>query len=167
VRQGLAVAGRKSGQDQVAVAIVAGGSSFGGPDRVQDAQVVRVGEVALPDGGCGLFGAVAAEDVGEYGDRLARIRTTRAARRGLVREVSGAFLADALVAPEFGSWPGAGLRVGGRCRDGEDERQVGVGAACYRRVEPLPVLAAGDERDSGVHGGALGGVPGNRIRQVG
>ena len=158
--------GRKSGQDHVAVAVVAGGCGFGGPDRVEDAQVVRVGQVTLPYRGCGQLGAVAAKDIGEYSDRVARIRITRAARRGLFWEVSGAFLADALIAPEFGSVPGTGLGVGGPRRDGEDERQVGVGAAGHRRVQPLPVLAAGDERDPGVHGGALGRVAGDRVRQV-
>ena len=81
-------------------------------------------------------------------------------------QVSGAFAADAVVAVEFGSGAGAGLRVGGPGRGGEHERQVGVGAAGHRRVQPLPVLAAGDQRDPGVHGGALGGVPGDRVGQV-
>jgi len=70
VRERLAVAGRERGGDQVAVAVVAGGGGFGGPDGVQGSEVVGVGQVALPDRGGGLFGAVAAEDVGEHGDRL-------------------------------------------------------------------------------------------------
>ena len=69
----LPVAGRERGQDQVAVAVVAGGCGFGGPDRVQDGQVVGVGQVALPDRGGGQLGAVAAQDVGEHGDRLPRV----------------------------------------------------------------------------------------------
>jgi hypothetical protein len=156
MRQGLAVAGQEGGQDQVAVAVVAGGCGFGGPDRVEDAEMVGVGQAALPDGGCGQFGAVAAEDVGEDGDRLAWVRSAGAGRRGFGWEVSGALLADALVAAEFGSCADTGLRVGGSRWGGEDEGQVGVGASSHRRVQPLPVLSAGDQGDAGVHGGALG-----------
>ena len=68
VRERLPVAGRERGHDQLAVAVVAGSFGFGGPDRVEDGQVVGVGEVALPDRGGGKLGAVAAEDVGEHGD---------------------------------------------------------------------------------------------------
>ena len=39
-----AVSGRQGGQEQVAVALLAGGGSLGGPDRVQQGQVVGVGE---------------------------------------------------------------------------------------------------------------------------
>ena len=71
VRERLAVAGRERGHDQVAVTVVAGGGGFGGPDGVQDGEVVGVGQVPLPDRGGGHLGAVAAKDVGEHGDRLA------------------------------------------------------------------------------------------------
>ena len=81
VRQRLPVAGRERGHDQVAVAVVAGGCGFGGPDRVEDGQVVGVGQVALPDRGGGQLGAVAVEDVGEHGDRLARVGAARAVAR--------------------------------------------------------------------------------------
>ena len=74
---------------------------------------------------------------------------------------------DAVVAVEFGGGPGAGLRVGGPGRGGEHVGEVGVGAAGHRRVQPLPVLGAGDQRDAGVHGGALGGVPGDRVGEIG
>ena len=133
---------------------------------MEDGQVVGVGQVALPGRGGGQLGAVAAEDVGEHGDRLARVGTARVAAAGWPGRVSGAFAAEAVVAVEFGGGPGAGLRVGGPGRGGEHERQVGVGAAGHRRVQPLPVLGAGDQRDPGVHGGALGGVPGDRVGQV-
>ena len=53
VRERLAVAGRQRGRDQVAVAVVAGGGGFGGPDGVQGGEVVGVGQVALPDRGGG------------------------------------------------------------------------------------------------------------------
>ena len=71
---GLPVAGRQRGRDQVAVPVMAGGGGFGGPDRVQGGQVVGIGQVALPDRGGGQFGAVAGEDVGEHGDRLALVQ---------------------------------------------------------------------------------------------
>jgi hypothetical protein len=113
VRERLAVAGRKRGRDELAVPVVVGGLGFGGPDGVQGSEVVGVGQVVLPDHGGGLFGAVAAEDVGEHGDRLALARPVRAARRGLMCAVSRAFVAKTLVVVEFGGRPGAGLGVGG------------------------------------------------------
>ena len=39
-----AVAGRQGGHEQVAVVLLAGRGGLGGPDRVQDGQVVGVGE---------------------------------------------------------------------------------------------------------------------------
>ena len=71
----------------------------------------------------------------------------------------GAFAAGAVVAAEFGGSAGAGLRVGGPGGGGEHERQVGVGAAGHRRVQPLPVLGSGDQRDAGVHGAACAACP--------
>ena len=53
VGQSLPVAGRERGHDQLAVAVVAGAAGFGGPDRVQDAEVVGVGQVAPPGLGGG------------------------------------------------------------------------------------------------------------------
>jgi len=167
VRERLAVAGWQRGRDQVAVAVVAGGLGFRGPDRVKGGEVVSVGQVAAPGLGSREFGAVAAEDIGEHGDRLALARPAWAGRRRLVREVSRAFAAKAFVAVEFGSGPGTGLGVGGAGRGGEHEGKVDIGAAGHGRVQPLPVLAAGDQRDAGVHGGALGRVPGDRIREIG
>ena len=79
--QVLPVAGRQCGQHQVAVAVVAGGGGLGGPDRVQDGQVVGVGQVAPPDLGGGQLGAVAAQHVGEHGDRLTQVRPARTPRR--------------------------------------------------------------------------------------
>ena len=43
-----AVAGRQGGQQQVPVALLAGGGGLGGPDRVQHGQVVGVGQSLLP-----------------------------------------------------------------------------------------------------------------------
>ena len=85
---------------------------------------------------------------------------------GAGRQEALAFPADAFVPVQFGGGPGARCRVGGPGRGGEHERQVGVGAAGHRRVQPLPVLVPGDDRDPGVHGGALGGMPGDRVGQV-
>ena len=158
--------GGSAAGDQVAVAVVTGGLGFGGPDRVQGGEVVGVGQVALPGHGGGLFGAVAVEDVGEHGDGLALARRVRAARQGLVGEVSRAFAAKTLVAVEFGGGSAAGLWVGGPGRGGEDEGEVDIGAAGQCGVEPLPVFGAGDQGDAGVHGGALGGVPGYRVGEV-
>jgi hypothetical protein len=42
-----AVLGRQGGQEQVAVAFLAGRGGFGGPDRVQHGQVVGIGESLL------------------------------------------------------------------------------------------------------------------------
>ena len=88
-------------------------------------------------------------------------------RRGLEGREPLVFVPDAVVAGEFGGGPGAGFWVGGSGRGGEDEGEVDIGAAGHRRVQPLPVLAAGDQRDAGVHGGALGGVPGDRVGEIG
>jgi SAM-dependent methyltransferase len=92
----------------------------------------------------GKAGAVAAEDVGEYRDRLARTDPVRSARLQLAGMVSRAFPAEALVAAESGSGTGAGLRVGGPRGGGEHEREVGVrviaGYSHWR--SSLPVTSA-------------------------
>src|SRR5581483_2251678 len=125
-----------------------------------------VGQVAAPGFGGGEFGAVAAEDVGQYGDRLARLRCA-GPRCGLGGGESLLFVPDTVVAAEFGGGPGAGPGGGGACRGGEDVGEVGVGAAGHGGVEPLAVFGAGDQRDAGVHGGALGGVPGDGVGEMG
>jgi hypothetical protein len=66
-----AVPGRERGRDELAVAVAPRVAGFGGPDHVQDGQVVGVGQVAAPGLGRREFGAVAAQDVGQHGDRLA------------------------------------------------------------------------------------------------
>ena len=120
----LAVAGRERGHDQVAVAVVAGVAGFGGPDRVQDGEVVGVGEVALPGLRGGQLGAVAVEDVGEYGDRFPRVRAARSGEQAAwPGRYPVAFLPDVFVAVQLGGGPGAGLRVGGPGRGGEHEGQ--------------------------------------------
>ncbi len=138
--QVLPAAGRECGQHQVAVAAVAGGGGLGGPDRVQDAQVVGVGQVALPGLRRGQLGAVAAQHVSEHGDRLTQAQGARDGGAGQAGQVSGVLAAEAVVAAEFGGGPGARLRVSCPDRGGEHERHVHVSAAGHRRVQPLPVL---------------------------
>ena len=161
-----AMPGRQRGRDELAVAVVAGGGGFGGPDRVQDGEMVSVRQVAEPGLGCRQFGAVAAQDVGQHGDRLAWLGSAGTRRRPGGRE-SLALVPDAVAAGEFACGAGAGLGVGGPGRCGEHEGQVGVGATGHRRVQPLPVFGAGDQGDAGVDGGALGGVPGDRVGEIG
>src|SRR3954451_118583 len=128
--------------------------------------MVGDGQVTAPGFDGGQFGAVAAEDVGQYGDRLARLRYA-GTRCGLGGGESLLFAPDAVVAPEFGGGPGAWPGVGGACRGGEDVGEVGVGAAGHSRVEALPVFGAGEQRNAGVHSGALGGVPGDCVGKIG
>jgi hypothetical protein len=52
--------GRQRGHHELAVAVVAGGLGFSGPDRVQDGEVVGIGQVAAPGLGGRQFGPVAA-----------------------------------------------------------------------------------------------------------
>ena len=141
--------GGSAASDQLAVAVVAGGLSFGGPDRVEDTQVIGVGQVALPDRawrkarrrrGPGRRRARRSARAGPPGPAVRREPVlarypARSRRMRSYRSSSGA-----------GRVPGG--RVGGPGRGGEHERQVGVGAAGHRRVQPLPVLGAGDERDA-------------------
>ena len=65
-----AVARRQGAQEQVVIALVPGGGGLGGPDRVQQGQVVRVGQGLV----AGLSGrvllAVAAQHPGQHGQRL-------------------------------------------------------------------------------------------------
>jgi hypothetical protein len=42
------VAGRQAGRDNVLVALLAGGRGLGGPDRVQDREVIGTGQGAVP-----------------------------------------------------------------------------------------------------------------------
>ena len=106
--------GGSAAMHQLPVPVVAGAAGLGGPDRVQDGQVVGVGQVPPPGLGGGQLGAVAAQDVGEHGDRLARVSSAHRRAGGLVWQESLAFAADAVVAVQFGGGPGAGLRVGRR-----------------------------------------------------
>ena len=66
-----AVAGRQVGQEQVPVALLAGRGGFGGPDGVQDGQVIGVGQGAVPVLGGGQELAVSVQDGGQHGQRVA------------------------------------------------------------------------------------------------
>ena len=60
-----AVAGRQGVHEQVAVPVVPGRDGLGGPDRVQDGQVVHIGEGLMADLGGGVLLAVASEHAGQ------------------------------------------------------------------------------------------------------
>ena len=65
-----AVAGRQGVHEQVAVALVPGGGGLGGPDRVQQGQVVGVGQGLVAGLGGGEQLAVAVQHAGQHGERL-------------------------------------------------------------------------------------------------
>ena len=67
-----AVFGRQGGQEQVAVALLAGGGGLGGPDRVQHGQVVGVGQGLLAGLGGRELLAVAVQHAGQHAQRRAR-----------------------------------------------------------------------------------------------
>jgi TIR domain len=66
-----AVVAGQCGGEQLAVALLAGRGGFGGPDRVQHGQVVGVGEGLLAGLGGRVLLAVAVQDGGQHGERLA------------------------------------------------------------------------------------------------
>ena len=154
---GLAgVSGRQRRLQQGAVALFADGRGLGGPDRVQDGEVVGVGQGLPPCLRCGLLGAVAVgDDLGEHAHRVGGLRLVPAAGRG------GSVLGgEAVVAGELGGRARAGGGVGQFGGGGEDVGGVVVGAAGERDVGVLAVLAAGEARP--VRPGRCG--PGRRGR---
>ena len=158
----LPVSRRQGRQQQVPVALLAGGAGFGGPDRVQDGQVVGVGQRLLPGLGRGQLLAVPLQHVGQDSQRVPGAggccgRVGSGGRRGGVLVVAG----------QFGGRARARRRVGELGRQGEHVGGVGVGAAGQGDVGVLAVLGAGDHRQAGVHGAALRGVVGDRIPQFG
>ena len=154
--------GGQGGREQVAVALLAGRGGFGGPDRVQQGQVVGVGEGLLAGLGGRALLAVAVQDRGQHAQRLAG-----RSGRGGGGWFAGPFGMNLVVAGQFGSGPGAGDRVGAFGGDGEHVGEVGVGAAGQRDVGVLAVLGPGDHRQAGVHGAALGDMIGDRVPQFG
>ena len=158
----LPVSRRQRRQQQVPVALLAGGAGFGGPDGVQDGQVVGVGQRLLPGLGRGQLLPVPLQHIGQHGQRVP------GAGGCCGRVGSGGRLGGVLVvAGQFGSRARAGRRVGELGRQGEHVGGVGVGAAGQGDVGVLAVLGAGDHRQAGVHGAALRGVVGDRIAQFG
>ena len=101
-----AVAGRQGVHEQVAVPLVPGRGGLGGPDRVQDGQVVDVGQGLVAGLGGGVLLAVAVQHAGQHGERL-RWRGGGGSGRAI-----GAGRA-AVVAGELGGRARAGGRVGG------------------------------------------------------
>ena len=67
-----AVAGRQAVHEQVAVGLVPGRGGLGGPDRVQDGQVVGVGQGLAAGLGGGVLLAVAVQHAGQHGERVRR-----------------------------------------------------------------------------------------------
>ena len=100
-----AVAWREGLDEQVPVALLAGGRRLGGPDGVQDGQVIGVSQGAVPVLGGGQA-AVAFQHGGQHGQRFAG-RGGLGARGGNGRS----FGMDLVVAVQLGRGPGAGGRV--------------------------------------------------------
>jgi hypothetical protein len=130
-----AVTGRQAVHKQVVVALVPDGDGLGGPDRVQDRQVVDVGQCLVAGLGSGLLLAVAVQHPGQHGQRLPRCR-------GLGRAAGGG--GAAVVAGELRGGTRARRRVGALGRGGEDVSEVDVGAAAQCDIGVLAVLGAGD-----------------------
>ena len=97
-----AVAGREGLGEQVGVALVAGGGGLGGPDRVQQGQVVGVGQGLVSGLGGGVLLAVAFQHAGQDGEGLL------CPGGGLAAGCGGA----AVVAGQLGGRARAGNRVG-------------------------------------------------------
>ena len=100
-----AVAGRQACREQVLVPLVAGGGGLGGPDRVQEGQVVGVGQGLVAGLGGGALLAVAVQHAGQDGERVAGVAG------GVAGRVAG-FGGEAVVAGELGGRARAGDRVG-------------------------------------------------------
>jgi hypothetical protein len=93
--------GRERGRDELAVAVVPRVAGIGGPDRVKDGQVVGIGQVAAPGLAGREFGAVAAQDVGQHGDRLTFAGPVWLGIRERCCRVTGSFTPDALIPVEL------------------------------------------------------------------
>jgi hypothetical protein len=122
-----AVAGRQGVHEQVAVVLVAGRGGLGGPDRVQDREVVGVGQGLVAGLGGRELLAVAVEHGGQHAERRGRL----GGRGGL----PGPFGMNVVVPGQLGGRPRAGHRVRLFRGDGEHVGEVGVGAAGQRDVD--------------------------------
>ena len=154
-----AVTGRQGVHKQVVVVLVAGGGGLGGPDRVQDGQVVDVGQGLAAGLGGGLLLAVAVQHAGQHGQYL----PPRGGRCGLGAGSGGA----TVVAGELRGRARARRRVGALGRGGEHVGKVDLGTAAQRDISMLAILGADDHGQPGGHGAALGGVVGDRVAQFG
>ena len=125
---------------------------------MQEGQVVGVGQGLVPGLGGGQLLAVAVQHAGQDGEGLLVV-----AGGGLAAGCGG----EAVVAGQLGGRARAGNRVGEFRGQGEHVRGVDVGAAGQGDVGVLAVLGAGDHRQAGVHGAALGGVVGDRVAEFG
>ena len=117
-----AVAGRQGVHQLVAVGLVPGRGGLGGPDRVQDGQVVGVGQGLAAGLGGGVLLAVAVQHAGQHGQRVRR------GGGGSGRAAAGDGGA-AVVAGELGGRARAGGRVGDLGSQREHVGEVDVGAA--------------------------------------
>ena len=152
-----AVAGRQGDHDQVLVALVTGGGGLGGPDRVQQGQVIRVSQGLVPGLGGGVLLAVALQHGGQDGERLP------CSGGGLAAGAGG----EPVVAGQLGGRPRPGDRVRAFRGEREDVGDVDVGTAGQGDVGVRAVLGAGDQGQAGVDGAALGGVIGDRVAEFG
>jgi hypothetical protein len=84
---------RQGAHKQVVIALVPGGGGLGSPDRVQQGQVVRVGQGPVAGLGGRVLLAVAAQHAGQHSQRLPRRRSSggngRIARGGGAAVVAG------------------------------------------------------------------------------
>jgi hypothetical protein len=152
----------QGGHEQVAVALLAGRGGLGSPDRMQDREVVGVSEGLVAGLGGRLLLAVMVQDRGEHAQR--RARRCRPGSRG---GDAGSFGQNFVVPGQFGSRLRSGHRVGKLGGEREHISKIGVGAAGQRDIGMLAVLGAGDHRQAGMHGAALGRVVGDRVAQLG
>ena len=160
LRAGLApVLGRQAGREQIAVASLVGRGDLVGPDRMQNREVVRIGQGVLPSLGRGQLLAVSVQHPGQHGERVSGA-SHRDARLGCGQ------CGDLVVAGQFWCGPRARHRVGELRGDGEHVGHVGVGAVAERDVSVLAVLSAGDHGQARVHSAALRGVIGDRVAQL-
>ena len=107
-----AVAGWQRGREQVPVSLLAGGGCFGGPDRVQEGQVVSVGQGLVAGLGGGELLAVVVQHRGEHAQR--RVRGGGRGGRGWS---AASFGLDLVIPGQFGAGrgPGTGSARFGDC----------------------------------------------------
>jgi len=99
------VSGREDGGEEVLVALFSDRGGLGGPDRVQDGEVVGVGEGLLPGLGGRQLLAVPAQDLGQDACRVLGCG-------GGCRDEMASLGVKAVVAGEFGGRAGARGGVG-------------------------------------------------------